>query len=268
MIRIVTSRPSLPDFRNLTKTVFATTVIWLLSINLGWALHVEFLVEEGGRSIPQVAEVQGDFIRVQRAGGDPSQEMLFNANRDILLIVNHKDKSYLQIDYPTIDQVAAIMDSVSTAVESQQGVLSDLLSTFGLAGEKEIKATLKDTGKNLTIAGYSCRLLQAHLESKLQSEICVAENNQLNIAEKEFATLRQFMQFGNRLLDKGGRLLTTMGIRLPEINLDKVPGVPIGMHTPGQKLKVRVSKINSIQTDFQFGIPKGYRKTAIPFIAG
>ena len=233
-----------------------------------YGLDISFSVEDRGQVIGQTASVSSNVILVKNAGGDPRQDMLFDATREILLIVNHGEKSYLQIDHPTIDQVAAIVESVGAAVESQQGVLADLLGTLGISTEDKVVATLKDAGRDLEIGNYPCRLHQGHIDGQLQSEICIAENRHLQLPEADFQTLRTFMQFGNQLLERGGKLLTMMGVPLLQMDLATISGLPIGIHAAKDKLKVRLTKVSPNNQPLQFGVPKGYRKTTIPFIAG
>ena len=239
----------------------------LLSVSNLQAAIVEYSIEERGNSIQQTANVTGSNVQIKAAGGDPGRELLFDSERQILFVIDHRNRTYTQIDNRTIDEVAALMNSMSAVVGSQQGVLADLLGTLGMDAETQPRAKLLDAGRELEIGDYSCQLFQSHLNSTLQSEICIAENSTLKLSPTDFNTLRVFLQFGNRILIHAGKLLTVFGLIVPEMNLEGSTGLPIGLHSTKDQLKVRVTRILPAvfaNTDYQ--IPQGYARANIPFI--
>lgn len=276
----IRSRRHLKDFRvlilkqlltvlpikRLVRSGMMATFLFCASID---AAEIQFVVEERGRIVQQIAHVTATKIFVKTVGGDPQRDLLFDVSSQTLFVIEHRDRSYLQVDNQTINEVAALIDSVSGVVESQQGVLSDLLSTFGLSEESELPiAELRDSGKQLSIVGYSCQLHQAHLEGELNFEICVANNQALKLRQAEFSALREFFLFSNRLQNKAGKLLSVLGLNLPKMNLSETSGLPIGMHSPSQGLKVRISAIDSELIPPARSIPSGYTRSEIPLISG
>jgi len=71
-------------------------------------------------------------VLLQRVGGDPLKDLFFHASSMQLFVIDHHDKSYLLIDQRTIDAVSALIQSLSGAVENQQGVLADMPGTLVL----------------------------------------------------------------------------------------------------------------------------------------
>lgn len=276
----IRSRRHLNDFHVLTLEQLLTVlrvkslIRWGLMAMLLYcssvdAAEIKFVVEERGRVVEQVAQVTAASIFIKSVGGDQQRDLLFDVSSQSLFVIEHRDRSYLQIDNQTIDEVSALIDSVSGVVESQQGVLSDLLSTFGLSEEPELPvAELRDSGKQLSIGGYSCQLHQAHLEGELNFELCVANNQALNLRTEEYSALQEFFVFSNRLQNKAGKLLSVLGLNLPKMNLSETDGLPIGMHSPLQGLKVRISAIDSDLTPTPRSIPSGYSRSEIPLISG
>ena len=231
---------------------------------------IDYVIEDQGRIIQQQAEFNSERVVVQAAGGDPNQDLLFDTRQNILLVIDHRDRSYLQIDERVINEVAALMETVSGAVENQQGVLADLMNTLGLQnGESEPPAAkLHDTGQQLSIAGLQCQLYQSHREGTLQSEVCVAENDQLGLVDGEYNALRDFLGFGNLMLNKAGPLIEALGLSLPQMDLANRPGLPIGMHSATRNLKVRLTSIAPGGGAGNYQLPAGYSRSAIPFTSG
>lgn len=233
------------------------------------AAMVNFIVEDGGQVVDQTAQVTAKKILIKASGGDPQRDLLFDVQAQTLFLIEHRDRSFLQIDNKTIDEVAALVDSISGVVESQQGVLSDLLSTFGISGESpQPAAKLTDSGRELSIGGLPCQLHQAHQDGKLTFELCLAENRALNLRPEEFTALREFFLFSSRLQNKAGRLLSVLGLELPKMDLVDKRGLPLGMHSPAQQLKVRVSKIDATATPSPIALPAGYTRSELPLISG
>ncbi|MGI9319314.1 MAG: hypothetical protein ACR2QW_18445 [bacterium] len=244
-------------------------ILMLFSSSSIEAASVKFIIEDRGQVVNQTAQIADTTIFVKATGGDPQRDLMFDARRDILYLIEHRDRSFLQIDNQTIDEVAALVDSVSGVVESQQGVLSDLLSTFGIDGEPEKPAAaLRDSGRQLSIGGYPCQLHQAHVDSDLQFEICVAGNQTLNLLPEDFTTLRKFLIFSNRLQSRAGKLLTVLGLSLPRMDLMKTEELPIGLHAPAKGLKVRVTSIDPEVSPSTQSIPPGYTRSTIPLLSG
>ena len=232
------------------------------------AAVVNFIIEDRGLVVDQTAQITAQNIFIKASGGDPQRDLLFDVQAQTLFLIEHRDQSYLQIDNQTIDEVAALVDSISGVVESQQGVLSDLLSTFGVSGESpQPAAKLIDSGRELSIGGYPCQLHQAHQDGKLNFELCIADNQALNLPAHEFTALREFFLFSNRLQSKAGKLLSVLGLELPKMDLEDKRGLPIGMHSPAQQLKVRVSDIDSTAAPPAITLPTGYTRSELPLIS-
>ena len=263
----------LPNFRinNLTTTI---AISCCLAVTPAFAAEVNFNIEEKGGSVNQTLAVATGKVLIKSAGGDPGRDLFFSADGEQLYVIDHRNKSYMLIDNRVVDEVAALMESLSGAVENQQGVLSDLLGTFGINSKPaEAQAKMQDSGRDLDINGYRCRLFQAHVEQQIQSEVCISDNSWLKLAEPEYDTVRTFASFGNRLLNKAGDLLSALGMTLPPLKIASTTGVPVAMHSARDQLKVRLTGINPAVSDANspanaYRLPEGYTRSAIPFTSG
>ncbi len=239
-----------------------------------FASTLEFLIEEQGNSIKQSTQVVDDRVVIRKAGGDPTTDLLFDASNTILYVINHKDKSYMRIDNKVVTEISALMNTVSGVVGSQRNVFSDLLSTFGFgkkpkaAAQEKPKVNLADSGRDLNIGGAQCRLYQALRNQKLQAEACFAPSSALNLTAVEYDSLKKFAEFGNLLLTKAGGLLEVFGLEIPAVQMQSVPGVPIGMNDQVGQRKVKLVEINGIQGLEGMRVPDGYTATPIPFTSG
>ena len=207
-------------------------------------------------------------VSVQRAGGDPNLDLLFDSAEMTLFIIDHKNKSYYKIDQSVINKAASMLDSLSAVAESQEGVLSDLLGTLGIAEDDEqTKIDIVKTDTVLATAGINCQLFQQLNNGKLQSELCIAPESGLGILGEHYQTMALFYQFGDSLMSKAGNILQNIGFGLPNRSRLGEGGLPIMAYVVEDTLKVSVF---NIQTDNPakalFELPQGYIQTPIPFI--
>jgi hypothetical protein len=251
-----------------------TSTIWILLCNPGSALGdstgrvIDFLVEDNGQHLQQSAMVQDGKIAVRQVGGNPDQDILFDASINTLFIIDHLNKSYYKIDQNVIDKVSSMIDSLSTVAESQQGVLSDLMETLGLGREDEdIEIDIRDTSKTLSAAKIECRLFREYRNGKLASELCIASRENLFSLGEHYSTLNSFYEFGDQLINRAGSILANMGMTVPDVTRLRNDGLPILMYMANEKIKtglVRIKEENAAPDNFT--LPSGYIQTPIPFI--
>jgi len=256
----------------ITTCKFLTFTVFYLSFSMAssFAATIDFSIEERGKTVSQKAQVSKGRALVANAGDDPNQDLLFVESKRQLVIINHKSRSYMVINDQVIDEIAEISNSVGTVIESQKGVLGDLMSTFGLEQqEKKPRAEMKDAGRVLEINGFRCSLYQSFRDQQIDSELCMAENDQLKISTTDYNTLVEFMDFADNMLNRAGPLISALGLTLPQMSMPGARGLPIGMHSAKQQLKVRITGVdNSGGQGVNYNVPEGYSRSAVPFTSG
>ncbi|MBX2867389.1 MAG: hypothetical protein KTR18_01850 [Acidiferrobacterales bacterium] len=253
--------------------IVSVVVMMLIGLTVH-ASSLEFLIEEQGREIKQTTQVENDRVVIRKAGGDPATDILFDATGNVLFVIDHRKKSYMRIDDKVVAEISALMNTVSDVVGTQQNVFSDLLSTFGIGkktkpGNKpKPKITLQDSGRDLRIGGAKCRLYQAIRNEQLQAEACFTQASELDINATEYASLKKFAEFANNLLSNAGDLLDVLGVTVPAVAMQSVPGVPVGLNDQIAQRKVKLVEVNGIQGLGGMSVPDDYTQTAIPFTSG
>ena len=229
---------------------------------------IVFEVEEGTRRHRQLALVQQGMIAVKQAGGDPNQDIIFDSPGNILYIIDHQNRSYYRIDQGVIDKVVSMIDSLNTVVESQQGVLADLMDTLGLSEEgTDEPLEIKKTSTVLSAGGVDCRLFQQFRSDRLESEMCIAPKDNLIALGEHYETLDALYIFGDQLLNHAGNILYNMGFVIPTMSKLNVRGLPVIVHSVDEKIITRLLEIRSQDSaEEDFLIPDGYVQTPIPFI--
>ena len=166
---------------------------------------IDFLIEEKGSKLAQSARVQEGRIAVKQAGGNPDLDLIFDSVSMTLFIINQRNNSYYRIDQGVIKKAASMIESLSAVAESQGGVLSDLLGTFGLSEEDEqARIEIVKTDSILSAANIKCQLFQQFKNSQLESELCIAPEQGLGVLGEHYRTLELFYEFGNDLITRAG----------------------------------------------------------------
>ena len=230
---------------------------------------VKFNIEDRGTVHSQVALVQNQKVFIQRAGGDANLDLLFEANTHTLFVINHQVRGYYKIDQNVVNKAASMIKSLSNVAESQQGVLSDLLNTFGLAvnEQADVNIVVKETDKTLVAADVPCKLIQQYRNNKLQSELCVAAEQSLSKLGNHYDTFNEFYKFGDQMIKQAGNILSNMGMVVPNFAQLSDNGLPIMAYMAAEKIKIVLDEIlDQTSDDKHFQIPQGYVQTPIPFI--
>lgn len=256
----------------LTITVIVTLTCTVLvssqTLSDSQGRAIEFLVEENGARLKQFALIQDGKISLKQAGGNPSQDILFNVATRTLYIIDNQNRSYYAIDENVINKVSFMIDSISSAAETQQGVLSDLLTALGFVKEEgDVDIVVKDTAKKLSAANIECHLYQEFRNGVLQSELCIATRENLSALGEHYETLNALYIFGDKLLNKAGKILSNMGFAMPRLSKLQKEGLPVLIYMVREKAKISLIEIREQNSDIEnFELPGGYARMPIPFI--
>ena len=230
---------------------------------------VDFVIEDNGHRLLQQALLQDRKICVEKVGGDPVKDMLFDASTRTLFIVDHGDRSYYHIDQEVIDKAASLVESLSRIVEDQQGVFADLLQTLGFSKDPGDTVVVdEDTRHTMTVADLRCTVFRQFRDGALEWEMCVSSRDSLSALGSHYETLNTFYVFGSQLLDRAGNLLSNMGVVLPRAWEPRSEGLPILVHSVGEGMRTRLTGIRS-QEDLAADclvLPSGYTRASVPFV--
>ncbi len=230
---------------------------------------VDFVIEDNGQRLLQQALLQDRKICVEKVGGEPGKDMLFDASTRTLFIVDHGDRSYYHIDQEVIDKAASLVETVSRVVEDQKGVLADLFQTLGFSEESgDTMVVEEDTRDTMTVADLRCTLFRQFRNGTLEWEMCVSSQDSLSALGAHYGTLNTFYVFGGQLLDRAGNLLSKMGVVLPRAWNPDPEGLPILVHSVEEGVSTRLVGIRNqedLAADCLF-LPSGYTRTPVPFV--
>ena len=246
---------------------------------------LEYLVAEGN-SKPgkiQAAIIKDGKIVVKDVGGDGNLGLIYSAAPEILFIVDHGKRSVMTLDEGQINRISKQTETVQPLLQGLGQQLSKLdpvkrkqweemlggkihLDTLAEAA-KPVQATkIINTGQTKKVEGYACEQMEVFQGKTKSAEFCMADPAKLNLSDTDYATIRSFLSFLERVSSKTQGLAKQFGVNLPNLDLGDIVGVPIELRdvsSHGQtNLKMNRIVTSTVSTDV-IKIPDGYQ--IVPF---
>ena len=136
------------------------------------------------------------------------------------------------------------------------------LDQIASAAEPVQQASIVKTGLGKNVAGVSCEQMNV-LEGKATvAEVCLAKPDALQLSGEDYATLRSLFGLSERIAVKTHGLAKQFGVKLPNLSVREILGVPIEMRDLSGKQhgSVTLSRIvTSAVAEDVMQIPGGYR---------
>lgn len=125
-----------------------------------------------------------DGSKIKMSGfGDGGSEMIYNGDRQEMLIVNHDRKSYFQLDKKSVEEMAAKVNDAMAQMEAQlakmppaqrQMMENMMKDKMPAAVSEKPELTVSRTGKTDTVAGYEAERIDVMSPDGKQRELWVA----------------------------------------------------------------------------------------------
>lgn len=254
------------------------TVLTLATLAMPASAGVRYDIESsyGGTTQETSIDVDGSRMRLNFASGDTAGDgyMVFRGDRQEMMIVNTKDRSYFVIDQAQMKQLA---DTVNQAMASMEQALAAMPEAQRAQMEKMMKSRmpamaeprepseLKRTGASDTVNGYDCNIYEVWRSGVRERELCVTSWD--NVAggpdvAKVFTEMGEFMtEMLDNLPKIGGR---SFGDETFE-HMKEIDGFPVRTREYGSDgvldgESTLQSSTEAAIDDAEFEPPKGFKK--------
>lgn len=215
--------------------------------------------------------VRDDFIRFENPKA-PEFFMLFNAQRQQMILVDSDKQSYSILDRETLESLSeqievtrkaimaelrASMKVASAEERSQMAEILDQITALSQTGEKAV-VEYRPLDKERVVNGYSCQLVNALVNDNPQAELCVAKAEDVGVTEAIMATLQSFHNFSDSIhqqLNPGDttELLFVMNSR------HQLPVSVRRIYPPSAADKYELIQVQTLSIpDSAFAIPEGF----------
>ncbi len=272
-------------FRNCVTSTLRVLAVLLVAGAIEPALAgvvIDSLLEDprlGGDARMRM-EIEGDLLRVDPPGaaGDPVQtSMIFDGKRDLMIVLDHKGKTAMEIDQSFMQEMMTRLAAAQKQLEAQlahmppeqQQMMRQMMAQRGagafLGGptpKPEPGLSLKPTGQTRTIEGRDCTVSRLERGDKPVGEACIASFSMLGITRSDLAALSEMAAFQKRLAEK----FRSPGV--PNVSGDlelfrNLTGLPLEVVRRDGKTesRTRIVKIEKMDVPpARFEVPAGYSK--------
>ncbi|MBM4266603.1 MAG: hypothetical protein FJ144_08340 [Deltaproteobacteria bacterium] len=228
--------------------------------------------------------VEGTLLRID-LGAAPSgagaTSLIFDGKNDVLRVVRHDDRSYVQIDEAAAAQLAGEMaearrqidDQLAKMPEAQRKMIERMLANGALpfpapggAAKKTPPLEAAATKEKDEVHDHSCRIVRLSRGGQRKGDVCVAPYEAVGLVPDDLAVVKELGRFQGKMT--GALAGSVPGAEQPFELLDRVDGFPLRTRrTEGGKVRSETffEDIQKVEiTPDTFEIWKGYERKELP----
>src|SRR5690606_35265304 len=187
--------------------------------------------------------------------------MLYQADTDTLVIIDTDEREYTVLDPAARQQLkkkmsaamadmkAKLAEMPPEAQQMMQGLMGGLMNAA--------KPSIQKTGKQQTVGGYDCRIVNIMMGAKVSSELCIASADEVKIPEADYQAMQNMgaglQQMAEAILQGFGADFSVLG---------ELGGVAVSIRDDdGRALLTSVS--DSAIPAATFEVPAGYTRKSL-----
>lgn len=213
----------------------------------------------------------GDRLSVERGNVRfESEENTIIIKNKTAYIVNNKDKSYQVFDEASAQQLKAQMGGAMAQLREQmkdlppeqRAMVEQMMGGTKTAPIPAQNVEIKAAGRNDSIAGVSCRLMEIFVNNEKTEEICVADVDDIRGGAELMAGLKQLSETMAQFVEALGITSESDDFLFREFS--RIDGFPLRVRSfaDGELTDVRTFTNGNLVNlpDSAFDIPSGFRK--------
>ncbi len=224
--------------------------------------------------------VEGDSIKMSGMGKDRS-EVIYLGKDQTLLMIDHKRKSYTQLDKAMIEEMANQLKGAMAQMEAQMAsmppgqreMMERMMKGKMPQASQALDLSVKRTGEKDTIAGYKAEKVELSTASGKQSELWVASWSDLEGSEavaESFKGMSQLFEGMVSALSQGPMSgLVGGGMQSSWLNqVEELEGFPVksvAFDGSGRvEMETVLKSVEERKLDAtEFKSPKGYKRQKV-----
>ncbi len=248
----------------------------------GAATTIEFTVTDAGAGAPrmQTAYVKDGKIYVRSAGGDANFDLLFTSDNSSVALINHRERSYLQLDEKKVSELADTAQGMMSMVQKQLSEnlanlppeqaarMKEMMGNFGLPTESPPpKPRPKLVRKGMrSVNNFQCQHIDVVSDKGTLGQLCVATAAAMNIPGSDYATIKAIKAFAERLERSASNIRGRLGDSVPNVFGLEVEGVPVEIRDVSGPVPsaMTVTRVARGVGDATLAVPNGYHPKSLP----
>jgi hypothetical protein len=216
---------------------------------------------------------------VKGAGGDSKLDVLYTRDDESLFIIDHRKHSFMTLDQQQLARFGRQAEALQPLLQGFGEQLGKLppeqrakweqmlggnvsLDQIAEAAKPAESASVVRTGTARNVGGIDCEQMNLFQGKSKTGDFCLADPKRLNLSGDDYATLRSLLNFSEKLAGTTQGLAGQFGIKLPNIRVQELSGVPVEMRefsNRGQSSMTLNRIVTSAVAADLMRIPDGYR---------
>lgn len=265
------------------KISFLTGLL-LCSLNgAAWAATtINFILQQVDQpgDVLQTAYIDSGKILIKAAGGDPRMDLLFEQSTETMTVIDHTDRTTLDIDAEKVATLAGQAEGMMSIVQQQLAKQMENMSEAerkklqevieNLGGGQLVKPapppppeqTYKEAGTK-KINGFDCQMTEVLENGSKVSETCTATPDSLNLPAVDYQVIQAMQAMSSKLQEKTAKISGQMGQNVPQFGHEKIPGVPVMVKDRAGNT-MSITNVSAGIGDAKLQKPTGYSTKQMP----
>lgn len=265
----------------LTRTAAASLTLFCLNGGTFAATTIDFILKQQGMAdVAQAAYIDNGRILIKAAGGDANMDLLFDQASQTMTIINHAEKSLLDLDAERVTALAGqasgmlelVRQQLTAQMENMSGEqrqqMEKMMESMGVSQLMQPpppppgETTLKESGMD-KVNGITCNKTEVYEGDRKIAEVCSTPADVLGIPQQDFAVIESMRDMSEMLREETAKISSRMGQGVPQFGHANVSGVPVAMIDEAGN-SMAITAVREGTGDVRVETPAGYSVRQMP----
>jgi Domain of unknown function (DUF4412) len=255
----------------LKHPVLTSTILLLTCSAAAGAQNGVLVVQKastGSGQMTNQVQIAKSRMRAEMIDGSGSQRaVIFDGDRQVMLLINPERKSYSEITKADVDRFASQMQDMMAKVPPEmRAKVEAMMKGRGMSAAAPVPTEYRKAGTDKT-AKWTCDKYDGYQNGQKTSEICTVDPSVLGLSAADFAVTQQFIEFFEKLMPQAGGQLFGLG----QMQSQGFSGFPVKSSSTfgGRTTTSEVTDVSrKTFEESVFAAPAGFQKESFPGMAG
>jgi hypothetical protein len=182
-------------------------------------------------------------ILIQGVDGSERKDLLFDRRRGEAILIDHKHQTFATVNEQAIERLsrqseplqpllAGLGAQLGKLTPEQRAKWQSMLGGVDLqkvaeAASSSLPTHLTKGDRERKVGAFACESVTIVRGKKKLAEVCLSQAEVVGLSSDDYATLRSLFDFAQHLAAKTQGLSGLIGISIPVVAVQDMPGVPV-----------------------------------------
>lgn len=260
--------------KTFVSVILAIVFLLSVSINAGVIIKMAETSENMELNMQSTIYIEKDRLRMEAAGEDQKQIIIFRGDKNVFWTINPDKKSYFEMTQADIQKMKVQMDKTRQMMmeqmknmpEEQRKMMEEMMPS-NMGSSETVKTTYTKKSSGVKVGKWNCTHFIGLKKGEKSEEIWVADWGQIGVAKSDLDVLNKMGEFFKALSQESSDFFE-FGTEEWE-NQIGMSGAPMrSVHYLNGKKSGQSEVADVIKQDLNsslFELPAGYSKEDSPF---